>query len=637
MANLNLLSQQLLFNADPVEGFVRYANAVKPYHTKIMEALIEYVYTEELSVNMKERWDWAISLSRPTIKTVPRCGFGIVWDSQDLSLDYKPLLIKQAVGQMDIGLSFLSDIHSPTTILVSSNPYNYVISVNDPVTIRTTESMPSSSSGDISPGVIYYVTSVGSHSIEISHELGGAPLAFVFPGTGTITIHQENKQYNTFLVTPDVPTVYKAIVSNLKANQLTFVDPYSIVNVQSSTNSIIVSGVLLASAYVDLVFNVPITTGSNTGLPNTSAVFELSMSINGIIIHLSIVGSAAQTILALLSELNNTLGTSAEATIVGNSIRITSLAKGDVSTVSVVDITLLAAIAAFDGIAPQVNNTKIFPGSVVYVRDNTSIKSTSFTVATATVQGNTTKIQTIEVVPPTMTPVGTLNVVGGPGTTPRLLPGTRVQVSSSQVLPAPLMSQSDYFLILTDQIGVFTLATKRQPIEYSDTVDLSSYGSGGLSITRSETFYPGAVVRVSNTYNSKNNGTYIVQSTKREGQLVRVQVAQRVPLSTPTALQVDGVMELDFAVGYDFPQYCAPAHTSDLFAETFFSEHILFEYDIDFIDRVFTTALEDVSNPSVEASAVVPGYQIQPMGYDTQFLDVGPLDEDIFFSINHLQ
>jgi len=70
-----------LFRTDPTGGFVDYVSTVKPYHTKILEVLIEYVWTEEINATVCERWAWDMVFSRPQPDVVYDCGFGIIWDA----------------------------------------------------------------------------------------------------------------------------------------------------------------------------------------------------------------------------------------------------------------------------------------------------------------------------------------------------------------------------------------------------------------------------------------------------------------------------------------------------------------------------------------------------------------------------
>lgn len=49
-------------NLDPVQGLVDYVLDIKPYHTKIIEVLVEYVYEEKVDVTITEALDWVIGM-----------------------------------------------------------------------------------------------------------------------------------------------------------------------------------------------------------------------------------------------------------------------------------------------------------------------------------------------------------------------------------------------------------------------------------------------------------------------------------------------------------------------------------------------------------------------------------------------
>lgn len=74
----NLL--QTLFRIDPTEGFIQYVKTVKPYHSKILDVLVEYVYTDKVAVQVKEKWQMAFEFTRPDVDTVYSCGYGYRWD-----------------------------------------------------------------------------------------------------------------------------------------------------------------------------------------------------------------------------------------------------------------------------------------------------------------------------------------------------------------------------------------------------------------------------------------------------------------------------------------------------------------------------------------------------------------------------
>ena len=45
----------MIFDRDPVEGLLGYLEDIKPYHTKILDILVEHVYNERMTPIMTER------------------------------------------------------------------------------------------------------------------------------------------------------------------------------------------------------------------------------------------------------------------------------------------------------------------------------------------------------------------------------------------------------------------------------------------------------------------------------------------------------------------------------------------------------------------------------------------------------
>lgn len=72
---------QALFRIDPTEGFIEYVKTVKPYHTKILDVLVEYVYNERVDTLVTEHLAWTYEFRRPDTETVYTCGYGYRWDA----------------------------------------------------------------------------------------------------------------------------------------------------------------------------------------------------------------------------------------------------------------------------------------------------------------------------------------------------------------------------------------------------------------------------------------------------------------------------------------------------------------------------------------------------------------------------
>lgn len=71
-----------LFKIDAAESFVRYANSVKPYHSKILDVLIEYIFSENVNVTVLDQLYTDIEQENDTHEDLP-CSFSI---NQQLSV-----------------------------------------------------------------------------------------------------------------------------------------------------------------------------------------------------------------------------------------------------------------------------------------------------------------------------------------------------------------------------------------------------------------------------------------------------------------------------------------------------------------------------------------------------------------------
>lgn len=517
----NLISQQSVFGADPTDGFVAYTLAVKPYHCKLLEVLIEHIYKESVTVNITEKWRWSVGITSPDIEVIPMCESSNTWDSLTSANDYIPTRIIKAVGETPIEVIFLSDPATPTIITVSYNPDNYIINIGDPITFQTTGSFPNTTVGPISPGLVYYVYSINGDSIEVSKTSVSAPLIFVTPGTGTTKIHQENLLYNSFLVEQPVMQEFECAVANKQSNQLSFVNTYNILNISPLNKTITVSGHLTAAGSILYIHN---NTGNSVDGQYTISLTTVSGSNTIITVHENILNNAQ-------------------------------------------------------------NN------GVVHIRDSVH------------------------------------NV-------PHWFAGIKVRVSSSNALPYPLEPSIDYYFIPTTEEGIFTLSTKRFPKDITDMVDISTLGGNTFNIRRTDVFFPGAIVSITNSHLSRNNGIFYIRDIKQEGNYARINTLQKVPRSTPPLLSNDGVMNIYTDGEYNISSYCGENQQApDLHTSAFIDERITFEFVINFNDMIKSEYNED--NASIFnltlTSIASPAYSFPGMGLDTQFFDMGVLDEDTLF------
>lgn len=58
---------------DPLEGFIEYVKNVKPYHTKILEIIVEYQYSDIVNITISEKlsMDIHLNFSENTLITIP--------------------------------------------------------------------------------------------------------------------------------------------------------------------------------------------------------------------------------------------------------------------------------------------------------------------------------------------------------------------------------------------------------------------------------------------------------------------------------------------------------------------------------------------------------------------------------------
>lgn len=97
----NSVPNVLINRFDPVTGLEDFVHDIKPFHTKVVEVLVEYVHCDELNVTIEDEWAWVITLvcPSPAMYCPPeRCtgGFGEQpWDglnSIEPLLDVKRIL-----------------------------------------------------------------------------------------------------------------------------------------------------------------------------------------------------------------------------------------------------------------------------------------------------------------------------------------------------------------------------------------------------------------------------------------------------------------------------------------------------------------------------------------------------------------
>lgn len=249
MAELN----QALFRIDPTEGLLLYVQDIKPYHSKVLDVLVEYVYTEPMIVVASDRSHINVGLPaidvddplrRSSEPIIYSRGYGYVWSAYDNTFGGLP---EATIISAQSQLRFTATA-AGTTLSFTNDDSQYVFTVGDQVTLTTTGTFPTVSVGSqIAQGGNYYVVSVGTNAISISSQPGGTPIQYASGGTGVLTIIPLNLPINSFLIDTPAPVDYDIVVSSVSNNQITFGTPYAVTNVNTTSISWSISGNLLSS------------------------------------------------------------------------------------------------------------------------------------------------------------------------------------------------------------------------------------------------------------------------------------------------------------------------------------------------------------------------------------------------------
>jgi len=90
----------LTTSIDPVEGLVNYTNFVKPYHTKVLEVLVEYIHTDCIDVTFSE--DFHLSLGAPETSLLSLWG----WTEEEAAAIFNCNYHKFQLSGVDSGTGY---------------------------------------------------------------------------------------------------------------------------------------------------------------------------------------------------------------------------------------------------------------------------------------------------------------------------------------------------------------------------------------------------------------------------------------------------------------------------------------------------------------------------------------------------
>jgi hypothetical protein len=618
-----------LFRIEPTRGLVSYTEDVKPYHTKIMDVLIEYVYEERIDVTIQEKWKWEIhwderwdsnrdadwlAARKPETVTYS-CGYGIVWDN---------------VSTVD---------SNPVTTIVDISPAHHIItSATD-----TSFNVAGKALNDFANGTQFSVSGLIGPSGPIAKQtftVQGTPQYMngrtVIPVASTPTITDVSQATaharvdllddyftpaNSFLVSTALPNTYSYVVNNRDANQMSLADRITIVGVNPAAHTWTISGNRVADIDVG------------------ASVYVTSNGVNS---------NGTYTVSAVTTSGGNTVITVVEP-IFTSAVPSGFLAYA-IKPVDEYNITSINTSTRQITVAGN-HTTYVFPNQRLTINGNAGGADGNYTVASvALVSGNT--VYTVKnTITTTSTNTGKVFIERLPGWTS----GTRIKLSGTGVQPAPLATAGEYYFVPTPTPGVFNLGYTRYPQQYSDIVDVTSIGVGDIKISRGELYQPGTAIVVDNTYSPTTRGTYYVRRTVTEGIYTRVFVMQSIHAAHGGTAAVAGNI-FSKGNGYSEPAYCPLAKASGLYTDTYVHEHLQFTVEVFKRDAISAVAVENqqqwgwgvsplsrglvgpygsndyediparfamtTGNPSADGAHV-----LLPTGYDTQLWDIGGMSE----------
>ena len=221
----------------------------------------------------------------------------------------------------------------------------------------------------------------------------------------------------------------------------------------------------------------------------------------------------------------------------------------------------------------------VAPGASIYIGRSDVRRYTVVSVVYSSVNDNTMiKINepvTIDGLSGTQAYIATK-----PDNVPAWLSGSAVKLSApGGTYPAPISLDTTYYFTPTQTVGVFNLSHKRHSSAYADIVDITTVGSGLLSIRRTEPYVPGQTIQISSDPVGGTNGIYTVKSVVQEGPNFRVFVFQRIPHDNIQTGNSDfGAMQYGGTYG---DPYCPVANPPPLYADTFIHESLVFDFGPD--------------------------------------------------------
>jgi hypothetical protein len=645
--------QDALFRIEPTRGLVSYTEDVKPYHSKILDVLIEYVYEERIEATVTEKWKWEIHwderwdadrgadwLAGRTAPTVTySCGYGLVWDHASTA-DSNPrvdIVHISPASHTVLGITpTVGAVKAKVTVagnVALDFPAGSVFRLSGSTYSNSSLTLPANITEFTVFGTPVYVN--GRTVVTILETL--LPAVDLVLGTAYAMVDRFEAGLptpaNSFLVTTPTATPHSFVVSDLDSNQLTIVDRSSIIAVNAVGKTWTISGNKVADievgSYVYVTSNHNNANGKYTVLAVALSSGNTQITVKEPIFTTATASGYLAFPLRTVDEytITNINTTNRQITVAGN------------HTASVIP-----------GMKLWVHNGP-FADPADHLTHNHSADD-EYTIESVAVNGFGNTVYTVKnSITVTYAALSVLSIER----LPAWVSGTQIKLSGTGVQPAPLATASDYYFHPTKTPGVFNLGYIRYPSKYDDIVDVTSYGVGEIKIARGELYQPGAVINVDHTYSTGNRGAYYVKNTVVDGIYTRIYVMQGIEFPHGGTSSLAGTTSLG-GMGFDEPSYCPLASAPSLYTDTYIHEHLQFTVEVFQRDNISTTAEEyrqyhgwgqspysggllgpyataaygDIPSRFAMTSGNPPAdgaHVLLPTGYDTQLYGIGGMCE----------
>lgn len=182
--------------------------------------------------------------------------------------------------------------------------------------------------------------------------------------------------------------------------------------------------------------------------------------------------------------------------------------------------------------------------------------------------------------------------------------------------------------VVQETPAVFALSKVRKPRDFYDYVDVTSFGSGVLTLIQDELYVPGSRVVVKDSEVNRNDGSYtIVGEEVISPTTTRLFVGEHIKASTLAGKNRDGVIVFDkdtHVFSSLTERACKKREQSELYADTRITEFIQFEFTVEEFD--FITARLRENEPYSEF--------LRELGFDVPSHDTSGFDGDLHYTVN---